>query len=350
MKGVFLLILLTFFVLFNSGILKAQPTLTSANIGYTIGDVFIIGANNAGFNFFIQPQIGANQVWNFSSSLAPGFDTIRVLSRTQAPVVSGIPAANLVIYSNNDNHNNGADYRYLETNHTKTTEQRKVINGNPYPRFYVKSPEVFRFPMSYNVSYSDTAVSTYSNANNVTCTYKEIYTIEAVGYGQLISPVATYNQALQVRTTRESLSDNCRPQMHKGFYSDVYYTWYVPGIHMPVFQIAEHTASLGYYYSGYYLQVSQLGNKEDLPAQLSFKIFPNPATSEVTIQYALKSASNVSLTVFDALGREVIQKVQEKQPAGNISENLDISKLSKGVYLLRLEMQEGVVVKQLLIQ
>src|SRR5687768_9089856 len=140
MKVLFLRILLPFFVLVNSGILKAQPTLTATNIGYTIGDVFIIGANSAGFNFFIQPQIGANQVWNFSSSLTPGFDTIRVLSRTQAPFASGIPAANLVIYSNNYNHNNGTHYRYLETNNTKTTEQRKIINGNPYPRFYVKSP------------------------------------------------------------------------------------------------------------------------------------------------------------------------------------------------------------------
>lgn len=349
MKRLFLLILIAFFCALNIKV-NAQPTLTSANSSYVIGETFILANHNIGWLFILQPQIGANQIWNFSTSTNLKTDTIKVLSRAQAPFSTSLPPANMVVYSSNPNFNDYANYRYLEVNSSKIIERSKLhlITNNLIP--YIESPEVIRFPFDINSSYSDTATSTYIGANNATCTYKEIYTVEAVGYGQLITPSSTYNQALQIRTKREALSDNCRPQMYKGFSNDIYYTWHVPGIHAPVFQIAEHTVSLGSYNSGYFLQSIQLGRREEISAEVNLQAFPNPATSEVTIQYALKSASRVQLVITDALGKEVMKINQDKQPSGNNTQKLDVSKLPKGVYFVQLKPEEGATVKRLLIQ
>ena len=44
--------------------------------------------------------------------------------------------------------------------------------------------------------------------------------------------------------------------------------------------------------------------------------YPNPFASATTVQYAIPEQAFVTLTVFDALGREVKQLVNENQIAG----------------------------------
>ncbi len=67
--------------------------------------------------------------------------------------------------------------------------------------------------------------------------------------------------------------------------------------------------------------------------------YPNPFNSETIIQYSLPNASVVSLSVFDMLGREVINIINnENQQPGNYQTKIDMSKtnLSGGVYFYRL--------------
>jgi photosystem II stability/assembly factor-like uncharacterized protein len=67
--------------------------------------------------------------------------------------------------------------------------------------------------------------------------------------------------------------------------------------------------------------------------------YPNPFNSETLIQYSLPKASIVSLSVFDMLGREVINiKNNEYQQPGNYQAKINMSKtnLSGGVYFYRL--------------
>lgn len=64
--------------------------------------------------------------------------------------------------------------------------------------------------------------------------------------------------------------------------------------------------------------------------------YPNPFNPSTTIRYALPNESKVSITVFNLLGQEVTQLVNDIQPAGYHEVNFNASGLSSGVYLYRI--------------
>lgn len=64
--------------------------------------------------------------------------------------------------------------------------------------------------------------------------------------------------------------------------------------------------------------------------------YPNPFNPVTTIGYQLSGASEVSLKVFDMLGREVAALVSGKQSAGNYEVRFDASRLATGIYFYRL--------------
>ena len=65
--------------------------------------------------------------------------------------------------------------------------------------------------------------------------------------------------------------------------------------------------------------------------------YPNPAASRATIGFELPVAQNVRLAVYDVLGREVAVLVDSERQAGPQTAQFDVSSLSSGMYIYRLE-------------
>ncbi|MFI5264197.1 MAG: T9SS type A sorting domain-containing protein, partial [Candidatus Kapaibacterium sp.] len=61
-------------------------------------------------------------------------------------------------------------------------------------------------------------------------------------------------------------------------------------------------------------------------------IYPNPATSQTTINFILPVASEVSIVITDGLGREIAAIVAQHFEAGNYNIPYNTSKLSTGIY------------------
>ena len=74
-----------------------------------------------------------------------------------------------------------------------------------------------------------------------------------------------------------------------------------------------------------------------------FDAYPNPFNPSTAISYQLTVNSNVRLSIFDMLGREVAVLADGMKEAGRYSATFDASKLSSGVYFSRLTVnpQEG---------
>jgi hypothetical protein len=87
-----------------------------------------------------------------------------------------------------------------------------------------------------------------------------------------------------------------------------------------------------------------------LPKQFALEQnYPNPFNPTTTISYQLPVASQVSLKVYDVLGREVMTLVNGRQDAGAYNFNFNASELSSGVYFYRLQSGNFVQTKKMML-
>lgn len=90
---------------------------------------------------------------------------------------------------------------------------------------------------------------------------------------------------------------------------------------------------------------------------LKFKLYqnhPNPLNPETVISYQLAGTSDVELTIYDRLGREIRTLVRERQPAGAYEvqwDGRDVTgrPVASGLYLYRLQAGSFVQVRKLLV-
>ncbi len=77
----------------------------------------------------------------------------------------------------------------------------------------------------------------------------------------------------------------------------------------------------------------------DVPAVTELgieSVYPNPAARILTVEYVLPHAGESSIDVFDAIGRMVLSLSGSVRLAGINRENLDVSNLATGSYLIRV--------------
>lgn len=79
-------------------------------------------------------------------------------------------------------------------------------------------------------------------------------------------------------------------------------------------------------------------NQIEETAEITFNLYPNPATEAVQIQ--LKQQEDVEVLVTDVLGREVYRKIPRS--AQNYKMELDVSGWPNGVYLVSVINQKGI--------
>ncbi len=77
--------------------------------------------------------------------------------------------------------------------------------------------------------------------------------------------------------------------------------------------------------------------------------YPNPFNPSTTIVYTIKKETHVSLKVYDLLGREVSELVNENQVTGKYKVKFDVSNLPSGVYLYTLKAGNFVETKKLMV-
>ena len=77
--------------------------------------------------------------------------------------------------------------------------------------------------------------------------------------------------------------------------------------------------------------------------------YPNPFNPETTIRYMLPQAGKVYLAVYNLLGHEVAVLVDESKPAGQHATRFDASDLPSGAYLYRLQTQDRIMAKTMIL-
>ena len=90
--------------------------------------------------------------------------------------------------------------------------------------------------------------------------------------------------------------------------------------------------------------------KDLLPTEYTlYQNFPNPFNPITTIKYDLPNAGEVSLIIYDILGRRVKQLVNDKQQPGRYEIKFDASNLASGVYIYQLITDKYINAKKMIL-
>ena len=82
----------------------------------------------------------------------------------------------------------------------------------------------------------------------------------------------------------------------------------------------------------------------------SIDLYPNPAQSTTTLSYNLTSSSNVTLNIFDMNGRLISSLNKGRQGAGLHTQEISLSSLSKGVYMIQIITNNATQSSKLIVQ
>lgn len=80
-----------------------------------------------------------------------------------------------------------------------------------------------------------------------------------------------------------------------------------------------------------------------------FNIYPNPFNPTTTISFELQQAGNVTLVVYDYLGREISTLINEYKSAGKYNVKFNANNLASGVYFCRLTAGKFISVKKMIL-
>jgi len=95
-----------------------------------------------------------------------------------------------------------------------------------------------------------------------------------------------------------------------------------------------------------------LDNSVEGPVPSSYTLeqnYPNPFNPATTIAYSIPQESQVSLKIYDVMGREVVELVSGKQLAGAYSVEFDAASLASGTYFYKLTAGEFISVKKMVL-
>lgn len=89
-------------------------------------------------------------------------------------------------------------------------------------------------------------------------------------------------------------------------------------------------------------------NRQPLRFELA-QNYPNPFNPITTITFTLPRTGAVTLTVYDVLGREVREILDEVRSEGSHTVSFDASSLASGMYFYRLQYGEQSMVKRMIL-
>jgi hypothetical protein len=308
----------------------AQPSLTSANNNPTLGEQFsqVLSSTVAG----TPGNSGANQTWNFSSWPNQGTQNYTVVSPGSTPNGASFPSSNLCL-------TDGSVYGYLFTSGTSWVNFGSVGGGVTFA--YNNSEIIMTYPYTYLSTGNDTWNCVYT-VSSVTFTRSGVTTHTADAWGTVTTPAGTYSNSLRVHFVQTYTDVSSSFTITT---TNNEYMWYQPGKHYAVAATYSLTNSLsGTSYQSFYLNSAPTGVSESHMLSNNISLFPNPSSSELSVNFDSKQSGVAELSIYDVSGKHYNTIKDLSILPGDNSMKINTSGLPEGVYIIGIHV-DGILQK-----
>ena len=85
------------------------------------------------------------------------------------------------------------------------------------------------------------------------------------------------------------------------------------------------------------------------PSEVTLTAYPNPIRNNGTLEYTLPEASDVTLRLYDTLGRQIETLTNGRNRAGRHTVPLDGTSLSSGIYIARLRTKDRTLTQKVIV-
>ena len=323
-----------FFLALNP--LSAQITLTGSGNPVIGTSMTVHSADTTGFN---PGASGANVTWDFSGLTSQGTGTINVVATTNG----NFPNSNITL----DDPSNTNDI-YMD--YSGTAQSWYGTDGLAGTVIYTDPQDWLRYPMTYQDSFNDTYDGTVTNPTNQTFDRSGTTTVTVDGYGTLILPWGTVNNVVRVKTEMNYGDELSGTPFFD--YEEIRYWWFDATTGFPVLSnVTLNNIAGGVPISTVitvsYLDQNSVGINQDLADQIGLKIFPNPTSDQTQVTFDLDQTSAVQMTLHDLTGREVQVINPQRLTPGQYTQQLNVSHLNSGVYLLKIKVGEKTTTRKI---
>ena len=303
----------------------------------------------------IDPALtGANYTWDYSylTPAAQRSDTMHSVGST--PFLYQFFFNNILLYPNHYSDyasrtddidiggfftmENTFNYYANSSNSLRQTGMGTTIMGIPNSYQYNDIDTVYELP----ISYMDMSFSTWNYDMNIpTFGYYEqngLRENEVDGWGEVTTPFGTF-QCLRVKTTLNMVDSVYVDGFGFGFNiprpETIEYKWLAESMGVPVLQITTSFGSI----TGIEYQDSARSVGITELSETRVSLYPNPATSTLNIE---AGEPILTLEVYSLVGTLVMSRQ-------NVEDELDVSDLARGTYILHIQLESGSVLEKLLI-
>jgi hypothetical protein len=315
----------------------AQIIITNSDIS----NVFAIG-NSAtihsyeGTTFNIGTPGGGNN-WDFTGLQSS--ETFNMLSVNPAttPHIGEFAGANISTYTQGEFGGFPAEmWSYLSVNGTLSNIGQAITsNSLPGDLILIKNNPAsieIQLPMTYNTAWTQSYTMTqYYNGTPLTSSSVST-NVSVDAYGTMTMPGGASFEVLRIR---ESTTVSGTTSVNYSFLAK-------NGANVTVSAVDENPPTSGVIDIDWYdwntpfsTDVEQISG---LPQDFSLsQNYPNPFNPSTKIEYSIPEASFVQLKVYDILGNEVAELVNEEQSAGTYRVDFSGVDLASGMYIAKLQ-------------
>ncbi|MEY8760960.1 T9SS type A sorting domain-containing protein [Chryseobacterium tongliaoense] len=334
MKTKYLLIIIV--CIFFNVQLKAQPTITSADIitgTFPYTDVsFAPGAYAPGNG-------GANVTWDFSNiqgtangvtffwGVCPGI-----------PECSAFPTANRYIAVIDPS--SGAQFpdknmfRLTDTQFEHLGARNETMN---FTYAYTDTPIELTFPITYGQSFTDTSSVT---DNTITTSTNDVFTAD--GYGTLITPAGTFTNVLRVKKVSTITSSGAGTTTVT---ETITYAWYKNNREIiATFSIVNLISPISSPQSSNFQYTTNASlATEDIQAGKKIMVYPNPVKDGKLWMNIPSNVKMKSIRIYDMTGKQIFTELQHQIIQIGGKHIINLQNYPEGNYIVKIETDKNTI-------